>query len=214
MIKNIFFDFNGTILDDLDLCLAIEDEMMLSHNIRPYSMEEYKDKFYFPVKKYYHDVGFKDDKFVELANYFNNQYALRWKKETRLFNDCKNTIIKLKNEGYKIYCLSASEINFLCEQLKYFEIYDLFDGICGAQNGFAAGKIEYGRKFISDNNINVNETIMIGDTIHDYEVSKEFGFETIIVSFGHNSKKRLLTLNVPVCDSFNEVENLIQRINK
>lgn len=210
MIKNIFFDFNGTILDDLNLSLAIEDEMMASRGIVPYTMEEYRDKFSFPVREYYKQCGFDDNEFEVLANYFNNEYASRWKKETYLYKDCKEVINALKQEGYKIYCLSASEINFLIDQLKYFGIYDLFDGICGARDGYAAGKIQYGREFIKENSINTNETIMIGDTYHDYEVSKTFGFKTVLVSIGHNSKKVLENLDVPICDSYKEIKKTIE----
>ena len=65
MIKNIFFDFNGTILDDTDLCYDIEAKMIEEEGLPPVSKEFYLDNFCFPVIDYYKKVGFD----VSKANY-------------------------------------------------------------------------------------------------------------------------------------------------
>ena len=41
--------------------------------------------------------------------------------------------------------------------------------------------------FIEKNKINPSECIMLGDTLHDYEVSTKLGFTPVLFSGGHNS---------------------------
>src|SRR5574344_426364 len=214
MIKNIFFDFNGTLLDDVNICLTIEQEMMAMEGIKPYSKEEYLALFKFPVLKYYSEVGFAKNRFLPLADYFNSEYAKRWENNSKLFPSTKETLLKLKSEGYKLYCLSASPYDFLVDQLKILDIFDIFDGICGAKNNLAFGKIEYGKIFIKENNINPKETVMVGDTDHDFEVSKAFGFKCILFSQGHNSRRRLEVLNTDLADNYDDILKDINKLNE
>ena len=42
MIKYVFFDFNGTIIDDVDLCLELLNKILKGQNKKIVNMEEYK----------------------------------------------------------------------------------------------------------------------------------------------------------------------------
>ena len=44
-MKTVIFDFNGTILDDLDLCLDILNKMLKSEGLEEVSKRKYKDIF-------------------------------------------------------------------------------------------------------------------------------------------------------------------------
>ena len=39
MIKNIFFDFNGTLLDDVFLTFDVENNLAKKYGVPPFSME-------------------------------------------------------------------------------------------------------------------------------------------------------------------------------
>ena len=61
MIKNykhIIWDWNGTILNDLELCVDVGNNLFRKKNIPTISVEKYKDIFTIPVLKYYEAVGF------------------------------------------------------------------------------------------------------------------------------------------------------------
>jgi len=210
MIKNIVFDFNGTLLSDTNLCFEILKELMTSHDLKSLTYEEFRDKFYFPASKFYHDVGFSNEEYVSLADYFNMQYNLRWRKETKLFNGVKESLESLRSANYRLFCLSASEEKFLIEQMKFLGIYDYFIKVCGGSNSYAHGKIEYGKIFAKENDIKPSETIMIGDTEHDYEVATALGFKCILFDQGQCSRKKLLQLNIPLAGNYDEIVHLIK----
>ena len=210
MIKNLFFDFNGTLLDDVDVCCDIEEKMMIKNGLKPYTKQEYLDKFYFPVKNYYEHIGIKNENFLDAANFFNEQYFSRWQKEARVYNGVIETLKLLRIEGYKLFVLSATKQEFLDEQLKFLGIYEFFDGTCGAKNNLGTGKIEYGKAYVKENNLNPKECVMIGDTGHDFEVSKELGFDCILFTNGHNSKWRLEKFGVKTFDDYKDFLNVIK----
>ena len=56
-MKYIFLDFNGTIINDVQLCLDLLNEILRSQGKRELNIEEYKNVFTFPVKKYYEAAG-------------------------------------------------------------------------------------------------------------------------------------------------------------
>ena len=213
MIDNIFFDFNGTILDDLELTYELLLESLEKYKLPFSSLEQYRNLFCFPVKKYYENVGFDFNKinFNELATDFINQYSIRQEKETRLFENCKETLEKLKNKGFHLYILTATEYNLLVKQLNHLGIYNYFDGLIAANNNLAMGKIDYGKLYIKEHNIDLSKSIMIGDTVHDYEVSKEIGMECLLFTKGHNTKENLSKIGKTV-DSYIDIYDYFSRL--
>ena len=69
MVKHVFLDFNGTLLDDLDLCLELLNWMLKDQNKPLVEKTKYKEIFMFPIKDYYIKAGldFKKESFESLA---------------------------------------------------------------------------------------------------------------------------------------------------
>ena len=89
MIKNVFFDFNGTLIDDIDLTLDIENKLLVQRGLNAVTKEFYLDNFCFPVINYYKKSGFDLTKinFSELNAEFMNEYTERFLKDSKLFDD-------------------------------------------------------------------------------------------------------------------------------
>ena len=51
--KHIIWDYNGTLLNDVKLCVTIINEMLKARNLPVMSIERYRKLFDFPVKDYY-----------------------------------------------------------------------------------------------------------------------------------------------------------------
>ena len=81
-MKYVVFDFNGTVLDDVDVCLKAENDTIRQFHLdrEPLTREEYLRIFTFPVKNYYENVGFDWSKnsYEEVGLYWFGRYrALR-----------------------------------------------------------------------------------------------------------------------------------------
>ena len=54
---------------------------------------------------------------------------------------------------------------------------------------------------------------MIGDTLHDYDVSKVLGVNVLLFDQGHNSKKVLEETGAKVVSSYDQILNYILNFN-
>lgn len=210
-MKYVFFDFNGTILDDVDLCLNLLNDILLKQGKKTINKEDYRNIFCFPIKKYYEKAGidFSLNSFEELSIDFIKKYQPASFK-CNINKNLLETVNILKNMHYRVGILSASEINNLIEQLKVLEIYDNFDFVLGLDNIHAASKVDVAIEFIKQNNINSNDIIFIGDTDHDALVSQSIGAKCFLYTNGHQSREVLEKCNETLIDDFLEILSYIK----
>jgi len=211
--KYIFLDFNGTVLNDIDLCLELLNDLLKQTGKEGnVSLEEYLDIFGFPVIDYYKRAGLEFDKisFAEMADFFIKEYTERNTKECTIFPDFKQFIDRAHQRGFKIVLCSASKKILLIDQLIAFGIYDCFDDVIGLDNHHAASKLDIARNYVGRNNINPDNTYFIGDCDHDAEVGLACGSKTILVARGHQSRKVLEKCGMLVVDSLLEALDSIK----
>ena len=203
----IIFDFNGTILDDVDLCINILNYMLEKHGYQKVTKERYLDIFTFPIIKYYKLAGFDFNKhsFHDLSIEFINMYQQASLK-CLIYDGAIELLNKLKQLNIKIILLSASQIDNLLEQTNHFDITKYFDQILGLDNIQAKSKIDVAKKYFIDNNINLSKAIMIGDTIHDMEVANELNINSVLIANGHQSYNRLKKIKKEVYKNIKEIE--------
>lgn len=213
MEKYIFLDFNGTILDDLDLCFNLLNEMLYEKERITVDLKRYKEIFDFPIINYYVKAGFDFSKytFEELANYFIIEYRNRTLTETKIFEDVPYFVKSLKAAGYKIVICSASQKLMLLDQLKYFGIDELFDDVIALDNHYAASKLELAKLYVEKHKIHLEQSYFIGDTTHDAEVGEECGLNVILVERGHQSKDVLLKANSLILGTLKETAEFIKK---
>ena len=53
-----------------------------------------------------------------------------------------------------------------------------------------------------------HEIMLIGDSVHDFEVAESLGVKCILFSKGHYSKKRLLRCNCQIIDNHSELKKI------
>ena len=76
-MKTIIWDFNGTIVDDVQGCLDIENDMLKKRRMKGnYTLEHYRNLFCFPVIDYYKKIGytFEKETYEDVSIEFNDAY--------------------------------------------------------------------------------------------------------------------------------------------
>lgn len=206
MKKYVFFDFNGTILNDLDLCLELLNKILSKQNKPLVDEKQYKNIFTFPIKKYYELAGvdFSLNTFEELSHDFIVEYQPRSFK-CDIYPNLLETVSKLKDNDCVVGILSASQIDNLREQLVELNIIDKFDFVLGLNDIYAKSKVDVARAYIKDNNLMNNELYFVGDTLHDEEVAKSIGAKCLLVANGHQSKEVLSNGSSPILNDVSEV---------
>ncbi len=204
-IKHIIWDWNGTLFDDRELCVEIINNLLEEEGLKYISTKEYTNIFTFPVKAYYEKAGFNFDihSFEELGQKWMNQYEQR-KRECGLFPQVKEILEYFHDKKIRQSILSAYSIHNLETMLNEFGIRNYFSYVKGLDNIYAASKLDLGRNLISKISLGENSILLIGDTLHDFEVAEKIKTGCILVSNGHQSREKLITSGV------NVIENLIE----
>jgi phosphoglycolate phosphatase len=206
--KHIIWDWNGTLLDDASIVADVMNVMLKKRNIPTITYEYYREIFDFPIINNYIKLGFNFsiESFEEVTQEFNIEYE-KENENYFLHGNAENMLKRIQNAGISQSILSAAHQESLEYFTRYFKIEDYFMKLIGLDNYMAASKIENGRKWISSLPYSLDEILLIGDTTHDYEVSKEIGCDCVLVASGHQNEERLLSCNVNVYKSLDDLYN-------
>ena len=204
--KHIIWDWNGTLLDDVELCLDIINGILSRRNIKTLSLADYREIFTFPVKDYYEKAGidFNVYPFEELGIEWIEEYE-RKKGECKLFNGAEDVLKLLSRNGSDQSLLSAYSHEQLVEIVSGFNLDSYFAHLSGLDHIYATSKVDLGKELIKKLNPQNGRVLLIGDTIHDYEVSREIGADCLLIAAGHQNKKRLESCGVPVVENILDI---------
>lgn len=190
--KNIVWDWNGTLLNDVAAGHGALKKMVEKRGLGTITLQEYKDSFGFPVREFYEGLGFdfSRDDWREVSQDFVDTYDLL-AGGVELNYGVREVLANLKRQGIKQYILSALQEDTLRKMVLDFGIGGYFERVCGADDIYAGGKVPRGRRMVADCGILAGETLMVGDTLHDAEVATALGFDCRLFAGGHNSEWRL-----------------------
>ncbi|MBO5883248.1 MAG: HAD hydrolase-like protein [Clostridia bacterium] len=189
-IKYCIWDFNGTLLDDVEIGIISVNQLLQERDLPTLSCkEDYYKVFGFPIIDYYRRLGFDFEKepYEKIAPLWVALY-LENVKRAGLFSDVEETLKKIKRCGIRQIIISATEQNMLNEQLKSLGIDGFFDDALGLDNIHAGSKLDIAKEWRKKH---CGKAIFIGDTDHDAETAKLLGAECYLVARGHQSREYL-----------------------
>ena len=82
-----------------------------------------------------------------------------------------------------------------------------FAEVIGQDNIYAAGKLDSVRRFAARNS--ARSPVVIGDTMHDFEMARSLGADCILYTGGHCSTDELRTARVPLVSDLRDAAALI-----
>lgn len=184
------------------------NRMLEARGLRPISgVEEYRERFSFPVEEYYRGLGFdfEAEPYTDLAKEWFDAY-LAGEPELLPMAGAKEALELIRDAGMRQIILSASESALLKRQLDRFGFSEYFDGVIGGDNFLAGGKTETARARLGDKN---HGCAMIGDTSHDFDTAVAIGADPYLFSGGHESAARLALTGAVVKGSLTELCRII-----
>jgi len=206
--KTIIWDWNGTLLDDAEICVESINKMLTVRALPELSLVKYRDVFTFPVFDYYKEVGFdfSREPWEQVAMEFINLY-LSALPSCGLTPFATKTLESFKLKGYRQAIISAMQHDALLKSVSELGISEYFDYIGGIGDHYGGGKIDNARNYFISAGLNRAQITLIGDTIHDSEVASELDCRCILIATGHQSYNRLLKTGLPVIKNLSEISS-------
>jgi len=190
--KTIIWDWNGTLLNDVDICVNIVNKILSKQSNKLLTKQSYQAVFGFPILDYYHKIGmdFTDESYEEITKRFIGEYTHQV-KQCALHPDTLSTLAAVQQKGLSQFILTAAHKESVLPLLDHYDIHHYFKAIEGLDNYRAESKVKRGHHLIKNHQINQKSTVLIGDTIHDHDVAQALEVDCILVANGHQSWERL-----------------------
>ena len=207
MAKAIIFDLDGTLTDSgpgimrsakyaLDkLGIELKDSSKLLSCVGP------------PLGMTFPQLNVPKDKVEEAIRYFRERYIRIGVDENEPYPGIHETLAALKKAGYPLYVATSKPEQMTMHVLKRFKMTDYFNGICGATMSHERETKHDVLVFLLEH-YQVEDPVMVGDTIYDVDGAASFSIPCLGVSWGYGKKRDMLDHGaVAVVDTMEELKN-------
>ncbi|MFA6948714.1 MAG: HAD hydrolase-like protein [Eubacteriales bacterium] len=206
---HVIWDFNGTLLDDVDCGIASVNEMLSRRKMKCIgSKEEYRERFGFPITEYYRRCGFDFDResFEALAV----EWVELYERNSYLSSAVAGTmelLSHIKAAGIVQLILSASEYGMLRRQCGELGISKYFSEFLGLSDIYAGSKLDIAVGWRGKNPD--ARPLFIGDTEHDAQCAEAIKSDCALLLCGHQGVQKLSGLGFPIFDGHYELDRYL-----
>ncbi|MDU4018151.1 MAG: HAD family hydrolase [Finegoldia magna] len=188
MIKNILFDLDGTITNSYE---GIVNAVKFSLDKINFKYDESKLISFIgpPLKDSYMDLGFSEEESKKRIEDFRDYYFKKGMKEMYLYDGIVETIQKLHDKGYEIYLATSKVESSAKKILSDNNLLKYFSYVAGAtMDQSRVEKEDVIAYLIEKTGIKPEESIMVGDRLHDIEGAKLNNIKAIAAGYGFGNE--------------------------
>jgi phosphoglycolate phosphatase len=192
MLTHVLWDWNGTLLDDLDHVIDVMNGLLAAKRLPLLDRPSYRSAFGFPVRDYYERLGLGPEHgdFEEWARTFIDEYDRRV-HDIPVRPQARGILARLRASGLRQVVLSAARTAQLRELVALHRLDEFFEELLGLDDHYAHGKLEIARAWLDRSGLDPARLLLVGDTLHDYEVACDLGIHCVLIADGHHGETRL-----------------------
>lgn len=197
-MKHIIWDFNGTLLNDAQLSVDLDNDVFDQIGVPRITLEDYRNNMTMPVRDFYPRVG------VDYAKHSYEEIARLWLDEFNkravgvgLIPGVLEAIKALHAQGRSQSVLSASyepSVPRAVRRAGADPVYEGYQRPAGRERRQKDGNRPTGQ--LRELGLTGADVVLVGDMLTDAHLAEALGADCVLVSWGHNDLKRL---NPPVC---------------
>ncbi len=211
MIRHVIWDWNGTLLDDVDHAVSALNLLLDARAMPRLDRDRYREHFGFPVRNFYEHLGFdfgRED-FVTVSESFIAHYK-RAAETAQVHAEVRSTMSALATAGIAQSVVSAMELTMLRGMLHSHALDQHLTHIRGLDHLHATSKVALGVELMNTLGAPASETLFVGDTLHDLETANAMGCQCLLFVHGHQTKARLAAGGAQLIDALSEVVELVR----
>ncbi len=183
--KQIIFDWSGTLVDDLGPCVEAANILFVRYGRPAFSFDEFREKFYFPYHDFYRE-HLPEISIEELENYYNEAFQML-QESIQPLPFARELLDFCRERGIEMHLLSAIHSEHWRVQGSRLGLAEYFASAWVRQ----MDKRESIHRMLEAHKLNPQDTLFVGDTIHDIEAGHAGGVTTCGVLTGYDTRAKL-----------------------
>ena len=214
--KLFIFDLDGTLVDTAPDFKNSINYMLNELNESEVSLEEIRNWVGYGARELIRrtvvnkNIPHDEKRIEEMLKIFLLHYTHNIDDDSVLFNNVKNVLEFLKNNGIKLaVCTNKMErlSNILLEKLN---VLHMFDYLVGGDSLSKSKPDPFPLFNICEKlNIETSNSIMIGDSVTDLNAGKGAGMPVVLVSYGYTDNKDIYNKADLVINDFSQLKELV-----
>jgi phosphoglycolate phosphatase len=207
VLTHVVWDWNGTLLDDVDAAVEAMNGLLLDKGLPLLDRARYRRVYGFPARNYLERLGLGPEhgSFDEIARVYLREYDRR-ARDVPVRPRGRELLARLQRRGLRQILLSAARASHVRELVARHRLGEYFDEILGIEDLRAGGKLEVARRWLEESWLDPSGMLLIGDTDHDHEVATAIGAGCVLVAGGHQEEVRLRACGCPVLSALAEFD--------
>ena len=196
-MKDIIFDFDGTLIDSRECIYGIDRKLFAELGIAEPEESEMK-KFIGPPVEYAMEKYLDEPARSKACARFREMYRdVNLKEANKLYDGAEEMLRVLKESGKRLFIATTKNEEMAKKIAGILGIEKYFNGIYGSR--FEIKRLT--KRLVIDavteeNGIDKSDTVLIGDTSFDAEGAKEAGIPVAIVRYGFGDEDELKKYDV------------------
>ena len=129
----------------------------------------------------------------EALQIYRERFEKIGKLENKVYDGIPEVLSLLNEKGFSLFVATSKPTVYSIDIIKHFDLAPYFNRVYGSElNGDLVDKTELIDHIISNEGIDKNTVVMIGDRSHDIIGAKNNGLASIGVTYGYGTREELL----------------------
>lgn len=200
--KNIVFDWNSTLLDDIDAMHACTNMLLESEGHAAIPLAHFQEHYNIPFDQFYRGMGFDEKQVAKLISLENSAFHDHYEpmaSRAGLRDGAVEILGHVRNTGVQSLILSNHLVEPIRVQLRRLEVEHMFAEVLAyadrATQFRDMTKGERLRRYLAQRNMQDQDTIIVGDSVEEIHIAREQGLISVAITGGCVSERRLRAEN-------------------
>lgn len=205
MIRNIIFDWSGTLVDDLPAVWEATNYVFEKSGVAPLTLDGFRSEFCLPFQKFYERFT-PHVELPKLEEWYHGRFR-EVQDRVRELPHARAFLEFCRTHQRRTFLLSTIHRDHFAQQTASNRFHELLD----RPYVEAWDKKEHIHRVLKENQLDPQETIFVGDMEHDVETAHHAGIYSCAVLTGYNRVSQLRSKSPHlIVEHLGELQRLFQ----
>jgi len=206
MYKNWIFDWSGTLVDDMALVICATNHVMRQYGKDEYDRDSFKASFRLPYAEFYEEV-LPGVPLEEIEDHFRDGFD-KSPEHVPILPHAREFLQALKNVDARLFVCTSMDAKAFVIQSENLGLSEFFEETYAG----VLDKRELIHDLIEKHDLHPEETVFVGDMIHDVATANHGGLASVAVLTGYNNETELASAHPTLmCRDLSSLTDIVKK---